>query len=84
MNANNPAASLIYNFPNVSANSDVVLTNGLQMINGVKTFTSVSKWYASYLQMGSMSCLDNIVQAFLQYVPSKSDYTLTFQDSTTM
>ena len=28
--------------------------------------------------------LDNTVQALLQYVPFKSDYTLTFQDSTTL
>ena len=53
LNANNPATSLVYNFPNISANSNIVLTNGLQTINGVKTFTSILKWYTSYLQMGS-------------------------------
>ena len=38
LNATNPAASLVYNLPDVSANSDFVLTNGLQTINGTKTF----------------------------------------------
>ena len=43
LNATNPAASLVYNLPDVSINSDFVLTNRLQTINGTKTFTNVSK-----------------------------------------
>lgn len=40
LSAQTPASSLTYQFPDVGVNSNVVLTNGNQTINGTKTFTT--------------------------------------------
>ena len=43
-----------YTIPNVSINTSFVLTDGIQTINNLKTFTNVMKWYASYLQLSDL------------------------------
>ena len=76
----NPAANRAYTLPDSGANSSFVMTDGNQTINGIKTFSTVTKWLQNqYTQIGS--ALAGSIEWHLQYVPSLGSYTVDFADS---
>jgi hypothetical protein len=76
----NPATNRTYTLSDVGANSNFVMDQGTQTINGLKTFTTTTKWTSgNYTQIGSAS--SGSVEWHLQYCPSLGSYTIDFADS---
>lgn len=73
--------SYTYTVPTVGASANFVLDQGFQQIHGEKDFYNVPKLIASYLQLGDIGRVDNIINFLRQYVPGGGNYTIDFANT---